>query len=351
KAGNKCIKGTPPAAAPLMQALCTYLTPPAHMIKVLNKSFEIKRKHHFIWSRYLKNWAIGKDVHYLKKKGGLGFDSVSGLACERDFYNIEPLNKSDIDFITRWSEMSPSSYLKKLHRAYLAQFIELSSISEELNSDDEHDSHIRKVIIHNSLENLHSYFENGVLNVLQELASGNISVLNDKDSMLRFCSYIGQQVTRTKRFKTKSINEIAENTPPEYKFYSDLFEKNWWFISYMLGLNLGMSLFESRKNDRHIFIVNTTDTPFITSDNPCINIHECLEGKERLSPPEKSDLFFPISPKYAYMINDSDKYHFLSNGIEEGMVKFLNSKIATNRDHYLFSNTETSIREALKQRT
>lgn len=222
--------------------LCTFLSI-KYIRCLLSKCFEIKRKHHYIWSYYLKIWAINKDVYYLTKKGKVAFDSVSGLACETDFYKTRSLTKQDVEFILGWSKLSPSSYLRRLHWAYLSQFVELSVVSENLASNDMGDLHLKKVIEHNSLENLHSYFESGVSDIIRELTNGNVSVLKDDDYMLKFCTYLGHQMTRTKSMKTSSINAVSSNTPPELKAYSELFERNWWFISYMLGFNIGFSFF------------------------------------------------------------------------------------------------------------
>ncbi|MGO1297768.1 MAG: DUF4238 domain-containing protein [Vibrio sp.] len=315
----------------------------------MDKSIEIKRKHHFIWSRYLRSWAKDKDVYYLTKKGNISFDSVAGLACERDFYKINSLTEIDINYILQWSNASTSPYLKKLHHSYLSMFVNLTSLSENASNDFPKDIHLKKVIMHNSLENLHSYFENGVVDILRNLTAGNGGILKDDDSMLKFCAYLGHQISRTKRMKTKSIETVYKHTPPQYKFLADLLEKNWWFISYMLGLNIGVSFFESRSKENHIYIKNNTTIPFITGDNPCVNIHECLEGKDPLTPPEKGDFFFPLSPKYGYMINESDKYNYLSESIDPEMVRLLNRKIALNREYYLFSSTSDSIREATKK--
>ena len=312
----------------------------------VKKFLEIKRKHHFIWSRYLKSWGNGNDVYYLTKKGSIAFDSVAGLACERDFYKINPLTDLDIAYILEWSKPA-RPYLRKLHHSYLAMFTNLSALADSYD-DSMDDCHLKKVITSNSLENLYSYFESGMLELLPSLAAGNQNVLRNSDSMLKFCTYLGHQISRTKKVKDNSINIVYEKTPEEYKFLADLLEKNWWFISYMLGLNLGMSFFECRKKENHIFITNTTDIPFVTSDNPCVNIHKCLNERDNLTPPEKGDFYFPISPKYAYMINESDEYNYLSDGINEDMVYWLNHKMFENKQYHIFSNTKESIAEVLK---
>lgn len=77
--------------------------------------------------------------------------------------------------------------------------------------------------------------------------------------------------------------------------------------------NIGFSLYSSRHDTRHALLVNDTEHPFITSDQPIVNVHACISETE-FSAPEHADFYYPISPRIAYIICDSKR--FLS-GIQE----------------------------------
>lgn len=295
---------------------------------------EIKRNHHYVWSFYLKNWADNNELFYISSKGKISKDSVKGLAKETDFYKINPLNSEDVEFIKRWSSKS-SKPLQVLHSQHLQDFIALSVISNRitsLNNESEELQSIDQVIKHNSLENLHSIFENRAVTVIQELSKGNQEILNTNDNMITFCSYLGLQISRTKSMKEKSLEAIK--MPPmliddidDYENYISLFEKNWWFLSFIFGLNIGGSLYESRERDNHIFITNNTGIPFITSDNPIINVHSSLANLKQLEAPTHADFYIPLSPRYAYMINQSNDYAHLKQSISIEEVNALNMTI------------------------
>ncbi len=169
----------------------------------IEKSIQVKRNHHYAWSYYLKSWAEGKDIFYISKKGIIAKDSVKGLAKETDFYKINPLNKNDVELIRRFSKFSPP-FLQKEHESQLKHFIQLSNISTFINSsgiDSEELHEIDKVIKHNSLENMHSIYEDLAVEVIASLSRGENANLNDTQNMIAFCSYFGHQISRTKSFK------------------------------------------------------------------------------------------------------------------------------------------------------
>lgn len=315
----------------------------------IEKSRQVKRNHHYVWSYYLKSWAEGKDIFYISKKGIIAKDSVKGLAKETDFYKINPLNKNDVELIRRFSKFSPP-FLQKEHESQLKHFIQLSNISTFINSsgiDSEELHEIDKVIKHNSLENMHSIYEDLAVEVIASLSRGENAILNDTQNMIAFCSYFGHQISRTKSFKEKSKQAIERNSLLANDFPNELklLEKNWWFISYMIGINIGISLYESKDRDRHILIKNETGTPFITSDHPIINIHPTVLKKTVTEAPEYSDFYFPLSPRYAYMINHSNTYNELERCIDDETVKKLNRYIYEKSYENVFSCNSKTLEE------
>lgn len=301
----------------------------------MDKYKQIKRNHHYVWSFYLRSWATGNDLFYISKKGKIARDSVKGLAKETDFYKISLLNDEDVEFIKSISSKSPI-FLQEIHMSQLSSFDE----------SPEEASYFAKVIQHNSLENLHSIIEGTAVEVISKLAIGEVDCLHKKENMIAFCSYVGHQMSRTKSFKEKSMAALisANLVAATHPKYLELFEKNWWFLSYMFGINIGCSLYESKDRDNHIFMRNNTELPFITSDNPIINVHYSLESiSERLAP-ESADFYIPLSPKYAYMINNSSDFDRLSAAVEIDNVMFFNEEIADKSYGTVFGSSEAALK-------
>ncbi len=314
----------------------------------MEKHKQIKRNHHYVWSFYLKSWATDNNIFYISKKGKIACDSVKGLARETDFYKISKLNHMDIEFIKKISARSPQ-FLQEIHMSHLDDFIKLSNVSSfisRVKHVPEEILSVQKAIEHNSLENLHSFIEDTAVEVISKLAQGNSECLMSKDNMIAFCSYVGHQMSRTKSFKEKSMRAIKSNPDigVEYKELLELLEKNWWFLSFMFGISIGCSLYESKDRDNHIFITNDTGHPFLTSDNPIINMHSSLALIKERQAPESADFYIPLSPKYAYMINKSEDYNHLAYSIGLEDVKIFNEKIVDKSYRTVFGSSEAALK-------
>jgi hypothetical protein len=78
---------------------------------------------------------------------------------------------------------------------------------------------------------------------------------------------------------------------------------------------------------------NRTDTPFITGDQPIINIHATFEP----GAPEKLEFFYPISPQTAMLLLEASSDHSQSVTVEN-VLRF-NNLIARNSHEQVFSNS------------
>lgn len=317
----------------------------------MQKHKQIKRNHHYVWSYYLKSWAQGNDIFYISPSGKVACDSIKGLAKETDFYKINPLKNEDVEFLKNWSAKSPKP-LQDIHMSHLNDFVKLSKISNFISQSDIDSKELNlidKAIRHNSLENLHSIYEDLTVNVLSGIAQGNFDLLNSKQNMIAFCAYIGHQISRTKMFKETAMN-VSKTEPiiaKNYPFYLKLLEKNWWFISFMLGTNIGTSLYETKGRDNHVFISNNTGVPFVTSDNPIINIHSSLDELSPGEAPASADFYMPLSPKYAYMMNNSTNYNHLADSIDSETVNKLN-RFMYNKSHKTVFGSSNIVLKELK---
>ena len=315
----------------------------------MEKHKQIKRNHHYVWSYYLKSWAKGNNIFYISPSKKIACDSVKGLAKEIDFYKISPLNSDDIDFLKRWSQKSPQ-FLQDIHLSHLNDFIKLSKISNAISQSGQHSKSLKqidKAIRHNSLENLHTIYEDLAVNVIRNLAQGNNSLLKSNQNLVAFCAYLGHQMSRTKMFKDNAFKVIKTDTviAKSYPIYSKLLEKNWWFLSFIIGTNIGMNLYETKDRDNHIFISNNTGVPFVTSDHPIINVHSSLKEIPTGEPPTSADFYIPLSPKYAYMINNSSDYNHLANSIDTETVNKLNRSIYSKSHKTVFGSSGTILKE------
>ena len=306
------------------------------------KQLELKRENHYVWANYLRSWSLnGSDVWYTTKKLKIANDSVKAIAKEKDLYRCQYITEQHLQVILFISKQSPEE-LQKHHKSYLETFLKLQKVESLYIKSGKTD---KKVLAYieafksNTIENLHTAHEKDVEVILKDLQNYDLTVLDAPENSCKFMSYWGHQIARTKPFRDKII------ASQENEQLQKIYKEAWWFISYMFGMNLGKSFFETRKIDKHCLLINETNEDFITSDHPIINVHEAIKENDMTVPSEdEADFFYAISPKLGYMINKSDRFKKGINYVSIDFVKEINRKLAFNADQYIIGTTENQLK-------
>jgi len=312
---------------------------------VTPKYLQAKRRHHYVWAKYLTRWGSGSErVFYTTKTGKIAQDSVRAIAAEEYLYKITRLTDEQVVVIKRLSRMSPDS-LHQQHMSYLNDFLVLQQADDDYTRSGFF-SPVADQLLHafkcNLLENLHSSHEQAVQPVLEALADEKLEILGDKQLMVEFMAFFGHQFCRTKPFRDNATRRLVRSSDLE-NHVADAFVNGWWFLSYMFGMNLGDSLYQSRHQDTHALLINDTTIPFITSDHPIVNVHSSV-SETIFSSPDHADLYYPISPRIAYIICNSDRFQPGKNYINVSTAVELNAKLASQAMIHIIGNTQNSIR-------
>ncbi|TMO25067.1 hypothetical protein CWC28_16675 [Pseudoalteromonas sp. S4492] len=315
----------------------------------MKKEMQIKRKHHFVWSHYLKNWQQEKKVSYINSKGNTSSDSVKGLAREIDFYKISYMTDEEYKLIKLY--LRPFiPFIREYVLDILDDIRSKLKLAKHLDSSNPEEQHsLTTIYEHNVLEDFHSQFEKNTIEILEYLSKGDISILNDSQNLITFYSFLGHQCARTKAFKEKSLNAIKSEPLQNYLSLNvdedmvnsliTVLDKHWWFMSMVLGTSLGYNIFIA---DKPFFLIeNKTALPFLTSDQPFTNMY--AKSTSLKIPPKKLDLYFPISPNYAFMVNDTAKYDFFKSTLTIDDVHNFNFAVSSKAYSFLFSNSESSL--------
>lgn len=312
------------------------------------KYLQAKINHHYVWADYLKRWSQNnRDVYYTTKRGNIASDSVRGIAKERNFYKVTKLDNTHIEIINALSNRSPK-YNQKHHKLCLARFLKRQKIQAQLEKSSKNNNEkierFRQTLDSNGLEDLHSSNEKEVQGVLSCLANRDLSILKNDKNIINFCIYIGHQITRTKGFKDSVIIHSAELIRKEHPSVGEAIGECWWFISYMFGMNIGLNLYNTRHLDKHCMLLNDTDVPFVTSDQPVVNVYKSLSELELIPPADhECDFYFPISPSVGYMINRSDKCKQGINVVSSDTVSELNIKLSRRANIYIVGSSKESL--------
>ncbi|ELV8684370.1 DUF4238 domain-containing protein, partial [Vibrio fluvialis] len=108
------------------------------------------------------------------------------------------------------------------------------------------------------------------------------------------------------------------------------------------------SLYQSNHFDNYCMLTNHTEEPFITSDQPVINVHESLTDEIKQVSINECDLYYPLSPKYALIISSSNKYPNGTLKVNLTMVQKLNTKLAKKAHIHIFSSQESVVKRYAK---
>lgn len=309
------------------------------------------RKHHYAWAYYLSGWSSegNKKIWQMANSESISNVSVKSLYNEEDFNKITKLSDEDISYIESWPS-SNSEALRKIHNSQLAHLKTTSTLIDghaglEKSKEYSELKNLSDTAQYNMFERTHTALELLAKPIIEKLKTGNAACLEKPSNMIRFCNFLAQQ-----RLKSNDIREQCfegfKHLPQNYsdrEKHLELFNKNWWLISYRMALDFGHSLSHSAVTDNHTLIRNTTDIDFLTSDCPAINIHESVQSLPKWRPPSELDLYFPISPKIAYVISSSNKYNDLAHTISEKTVKELNIKILQNSKKSIYGNSREAI--------
>ncbi|MCH4813121.1 DUF4238 domain-containing protein [Vreelandella neptunia] len=312
-----------------------------------SKHLQVKRHHHHVWGKYMKRWSSNdQDVYITTRQKKIISHSVGDIAFVSDFYRVGYLKQEHIDLIKSFSSLADKE-LQKQHMLNLSEFILKQFLEKKYRESNIYDKEIEQIIEAmkgNGIENYHTAHENEVQHILESLANRDLSILENGENMLNFMQFYAQQFTRTKAFRDKVKMACSGANDIAGKKISKTLEESWWFLSYMFGMTVADSLYDYRKRDIHCLLINETDMPFITSDQPVINAYQKMS--DEFKPPEdhECDLYFPISPKVAYMINKSNRFPRGKVVVTEDIVEEMNIRIAKSANVNIISNSEESLK-------
>jgi hypothetical protein len=313
----------------------------------------IQRKHHHVWRHYLTKWCVDKKIWYTTSKGNIANDSVTGLSRETDFYKISFLTSDDVIFVKGFIDKSDQK-IQELHLELLTYVEDISSKyyfceragllveTEVLNTFNSAKYEL--------IEKMHTGIENDTRDILDGLSNGDFSVLKSNSNLIQFHHFLGHQFTRSKAFKDRSIRGVTVAMSEHYVGRNkELFERNWWLLSYIFGLNMGAANYMNRVNDQLVFLVNNTNLGFITSDQSIINVHESLQGLSEREAPKYMDLYYPVSPKFAVMLNNSNRFGNGEYQVSIKEVKELNLRVALKANEHIYADSEDLIKSVKQQ--
>lgn len=275
-----------------------------------------KHRQHHVWKSSLREWTEDNKIFCLQD-GRIFPANINDVAVERHFYKTHNLSNAEIDYIRKfWIEPSPPQS-HRVHEMFLTMFSVWARLRENipthLAANEKYSQFIEEQII-NAEEDYHAERENAAKPLIDALKRRDVSFYADDEKCTAFLHFLSLQYFRTslranviERFKTRFNIDIT---------------RCWNIMSHIFATNLGSSLFLERKQ-RHLTLVqNDTSLPFVTSDQPVINL---LGGMKDSDPPQKLSLYYPISPSLAVILDEpGESTEFATQSLTLEMASRLN---------------------------
>jgi len=223
----------------------------------------------------------------------------------------------------------------KVLQQFQKQFIDLYCFAPRLKKFEESISEVNperratlnKFIV-NGAEDYYTNVEETLLPYLKLMLAGNIDFYSDAKAAAEFLFAICLQFTRTKRARQAALSQIGAT------FNGCDMDRVWGVLSPLVAMSIGNSLYAIRGQFKALLVDNRTDIPFITTDQPIINLHASTGD-----PPDKLEFFYPLSPTKAMLFLESSNQAQSDGSISALAVNSYNVLMVNNSHEQVFSNS------------
>jgi hypothetical protein len=260
-----------------------------------------KRRHHYVWRKYLRAWAKNDSIWCLRE--GKTFNSnIMNVGQIKDFYKLKELSSKDIDFIYKVAIQPSPPHLQELNKNWINSFNLVFSMRKSIESKGINEAEINELLdaaIFNLEEDLHAGIEVEAIKYIDSILKEDIAFFKTEDGCMSFMHYICVQYMRTQKIRTNVIASVGDVS------FVDT-DKIWNVLSHILATNMAWSLYEDRASFNMVLLKNNTSIELITGDQPIINTH--ATGMNSTEAPEKLEFYYPISPKLAILITQEHSY-------------------------------------------
>jgi len=252
------------------------------------------RRQHYVWRFYLTAWAENGNFSCLRN-GKVFSPQPHDIAVKRDFYRLQVMTPEDIEYLEKVIIAPAAPHLKIQHIELLSNFKNIAQSKVFANSQKPNDVELcvqAEEAVNNAEERLHCLIEAAGEPFLRSLREGDASFFPNAENIKDFIHFLCVQYFRTKGLIDKLLAQERRG------LYS--FKRIQNVVRHIFALNVCDSIFKDRNIHHLILLENNTSIPFITSDQPIINIYSSCDGV----PPDRLAFYYPVSPKRAMLLMD-----------------------------------------------
>jgi hypothetical protein len=308
-------------------------------MRVVSQRQKPSRQHHHVWQHYLKPWTDSDGAIWCRQDGKAVFATGTPVvAVEKDFYRLHDLTPQDLAIAKLLFSKSPPE-VQQLNNELVAML--MRPFTAARRAERAGDMAMRAVMLQlaehwamDALEAYHAGVEAQAIPLLDLALAGDLSFYDDQRA-IGFCYFLAIQHMRTKGVKERTIELCKADGSADLT-------RLWNVLVPMFGTSLGWSFYRDRRKSPLTLIRNDTDVPFITGDQPTINV--LAAGYQRGRPPERLSQYYPIAPRLALLIPEEDQPPlFPAEGLTRDQANALNAMVAEAAHRQLFGPTRESL--------
>ena len=163
---------------------------------------------------------------------------------------------------------------------------------------------------------------------------GRVYISNDPIKAGQFYHALYVQYLRTKAVRERACKK-------ENALFDDM-GRVWDVLTHILAVEAGASFLSSRKDFQIFVIDNDTQVPFITSDQPIINM---LTEAADWNAPERIELYYPLSPTQAMLyLEKSTPVAGINQNVSIDEAHRYNMMMLDHSAFRVFSNSDEYLR-------
>jgi hypothetical protein len=291
---------------------------------------DLTANQHYVWQHYLRAWRAPKKIWCKRIEKPEPFETAPrNVGAERFFYEFPELTREDLAYLETVISQSNDEGLRKLNRGWIESFQMSFAIRKRL-SEVEIDSEVRTQLetalreVEKTMgESYHGATETRAIPILDALRQGDVSFYADEKASMTFIDYISHQYFRTANLRNRML-AIPNPLPHDIR-------RTWPVEAFIYATNLASSFVRQRREYRIVLLRNKSQVPFITGDQPVIN----LRGVDVA----EVDLYYPLQPDLA-MIFTADRTRYTGDDANLGRiaVESYNHRIYAKSDSQIYGN-------------
>lgn len=123
---------------------------------------------------------------------------------------------------------------------------------------------------------------------------------------------------------------------------SQVSQKAWPLLAAFFGMSMAFNTFKN-DNTRFIFLHNQTKIPFVTGDQPIINVdaNNVVDGHV-----VGWKLYYPLSPNLALLIDQvEDGERYIDMSVDQAMARYYNHIEYEEASDFVFSHTPEALND------